>query len=136
MVKGSILGSAVSGSAEAEGAGIYANGSIQKLTIFGDVSRANIIAGVAPGVDGRFGDLVDEDDTTGGASTISTISKLVIKGTITGSFSVTDYYGIEANKIISVQIGTAKYKDTDPTLNFATGVQLAISEDVLLREVN
>lgn len=137
LIKGSILGLPTTSGLEGERAGVYANGSIQSLTILGDVSAANIIAGVKANGDGSFGSPDDANDTSGGAGTISTIAKLIIKGTVSGTVTGGDFFGIEANKFLSVQVGPSVYKNTNPAINFSTGVQLAPGTgDVLLREVN
>ena len=140
LIKGSILGQELTSGDEGFGAGVYANGSILNLTILGDVVRANIIAGVVPGPDGRFGD-VDLDDPSNHAvnepEVISKIAKLTIKGLVMGSSSNGgDSYAIQANDIVYVKIGTAVYKETNPGLNFWGGIQLAPTEDFILREVS
>jgi hypothetical protein len=135
LIKGSIQGQVLASGDNALGAGVYSNGFIKSLTILGDVSRANIIAGIAPGADAQFGNAGDADSAAGGANTISSIAKLVIKGSVLGTAPVGDSFGIEANEILFVKIGPAVFKSTDPALNFNTGIQLTPSQDVLLRVI-
>ena len=137
LIKGSILGVPTADNNEAFGAGVHAIGSIGSLTVLGDVVHSNIIAGVSSGPNIQYGDDDDIDDPTAGPESIGIITKLVIKGGIYGSSDTDDSFGIQANKIFSARIGATIYKNTDPALNFANGIQLApFTGDVLLREVN
>ncbi len=110
---------------------IFAQQTIDSVTIGGSLIAGNIVAGIADGGDNLFGNGNDSDQS---GATVSKIAKVIIKGNVQGSSNGGDAFGIEANQIGMVKVGAVIYRPTDPLLSFSTGVSLSPSTaDVKLR---
>ena len=86
-----------------------ADASIGTITIGGTVRGVNIVAGAKPGADGRFG--TADDRLLSGSSiiddpdAIATIASVIIKGGLPATQNPA-FYGIVAQHIVSIQLGT------------------------------
>ena len=85
-----------------------ADAQIGTVEIDGSVHGLNIVAGAAPGSDGRFGDATDllasGPDVRDSARVISRIASIILKGAIVVN---TDTFGIIAQHLVSVKLGAA-----------------------------
>lgn len=110
---------------------IYAERTIASVTVGGSLIAGSIIAGIDAGNDNFYG-TADDADASGGI--VSRISKLIIKGNVQGTATGGDSFGIEANQIAMVRIGSVNYLPNDPLLSFSTGVMLSpTTGDIKLR---
>jgi hypothetical protein len=86
------------------GAGVNAAASIGPVTVYGNWTSSNLVAGVAPGPDGVFGTVDDAVlGTTDAPSQISQIGPIIISGTVSGIS--TSHFGFVAQSIASLTIG-------------------------------
>lgn len=88
--------------------GVNAAAQIGAVTVHGNWTASNLVAGVAAGPDGYFG---TADDTvlskTDAPNVLSQIGPILITGTVSGnSSSSTAHFGIVAQKVTSLTIGT------------------------------
>lgn len=110
---------------------INATQSIDSVTIGGSLIAGSIVAGIDAGADEFFGN-ADDADLSGGI--VSRIGKIIIRGNVHGTASAGDSFGIEANQIAMVRIGSVTYLPNDPLLSFSTGVVLSpTTGDIKLR---
>jgi hypothetical protein len=114
--------------------GIAAAKSLGVVRILGDVTNANIIAGVKAGDDKVFGSgegsAADADLNPG---LISHIAKVIIGGAVEAAGA--SHFAIESNEIGIVKIGSVVYAHTDPALNFTTGFAVDAKGAVIVREI-
>ena len=87
-----------------------ANGDagIGKITVLGNWAASSIAAGVADSTSDGFG----RNDTLipgGNAGILARIASILIKGTATGSADAGDFYGITAQRVGKLTIGTTKH---------------------------
>jgi hypothetical protein len=102
-----LAGYGVSATAAApRGAASNPDAQIGSVTIGGNIHATNIVAGAAPGPDGRFGTADDVRIATiaGGndPKLVSRIASVIIKGTVEPT---AENYGIIAQHIVSVKVG-------------------------------
>ncbi len=104
---------------------------IGKVSIKGDLLESNIVAGVAPGDDGFWG---TADDAVGAQTTSSRIASVIIKGQAAGTAEAGDQFGIVAQAIGKVQVGTVKLtipkSVTDPVTTIGWSEDVTIRVDV------
>lgn len=137
IVKGSLQGVEVPGDIggprNASGS-IIASRSVGSVLVGGDLSNASIIAGVNPGDDKVFGAGTGLDaDADADSGFVSSIARVIVRGA--ANSAGTSHYGIEADQIGSVKIGTVSYAHTDPSLDFASGFFVNANSTVLVREI-
>ncbi|MEO8350950.1 MAG: Calx-beta domain-containing protein [Chthoniobacteraceae bacterium] len=95
--------------------GSNGDASINKITVKGDVTSADIVAGVSDATRDGFGHNDTLIDGGGSADLIARIAKVTIKGQASGStINTTDHFAITGQEIGSVKIGKTKI-DTDGT---------------------
>jgi hypothetical protein len=86
---------------------VNADAIIRSVTVGGDILATNIISGIAPGADGRFGtpdDVIGSGTgVTNNASLLAIIAKVTLKGSVG---QTTDAYGIVAQLVTKVIVGT------------------------------
>ncbi|MEO6569379.1 MAG: hypothetical protein ABIO94_11505 [Opitutaceae bacterium] len=130
-IGGSIRGFYEPGSQFQAGVGVLAGEQgIGRVTVKGSVIAGSIVAGISPGVDGLYG---TDDDSDTNPGVVAVIGKITIKGTVNGTNVSGDSYGIEANKILELRVGSVLYSPSDPLLSFSTGFFLSATGDVKVR---
>jgi len=102
------------------GTGVNANAQIGTVTIGGNLTATNIIAGVGAGTNGFFGNAGSAALTGSGVSDlpsiVSKISRIIIGGVVTApTVSTTDTFGIAAQQIVSASVhGTPLHLTAGP----------------------
>ncbi len=100
------------------GTGVNAAAQIGPVTVYGNWTSSNLVAGAAPGPDGVFG---TADDTklagTDALSQVSQIGTIIIYGTVSGIS--TSHFGFVAQNIASLEIGGKAIK-------FAAGTPVSL----------
>ncbi len=89
------------------GIGVNAAAQIGPVTVYGNSTASNLVAGAAAGPDGQFG---TADDVVLGSSdapdAISQIGAIIITGTVSGnSANSAAYYGFVAQEVTSLKVG-------------------------------
>ncbi len=84
---------------------------IGDILIGGTISGTNIVAGSAPGTDGRFGTsddaIISSAQVTDDTRLISKIASVVIRGAVEPDADPANSYGIVAQQIGSIKVGSA-----------------------------
>jgi hypothetical protein len=99
---------------------VNADASIQNVTVSGDWTASNALAGVGPGVDGFFGTRDDAETARAGNArhpeAYSTIASIIVKGAVNGTAGDGDTFGIVAQQLGKAQFG-------DIIINFKHGIR-------------
>jgi len=113
------------------GVAVNPDAQIGTVVVNGDWSLSNLVAGVAAGADGNFGTADDAAPLGEVTPIISKIASVVIKGSVSGPADEELHYGIVAQTVGKVKIGSTTYP-----LNTATPLQvIEVTERVTIREV-
>ena len=92
-----------------------ADAQIGRIVIGGDFIASNIVAGIAPDIDGNFGTTDDTIIPGGSSAIVSRIAKVVVLGQALGDPSATDdSFAIEAQQIGLVKIGARRVSFAAP----------------------
>lgn len=92
----------------AVGGKFNADAQIGTVSVGGHWIATDLAASVLPGVGGFFGDANDRLIANGaGTTTLASIAAITIKGTVAGTAAAGDSFGITAEKIGKLTIGTA-----------------------------
>jgi hypothetical protein len=118
----------------AAGIAMNADVTIGAVTIGGNFEASSLVAGATAGSNGFFG---DEDDQliTGGGDVIAKIASVAIKGSVLGSTAMSDHFGIVAEEIGKLKVGSAAQLLTSGPGNDTTPLPLGGTADVKAREV-
>jgi len=87
---------------------VNAAAQIGAVTVYGNWTASNLVAGAAPGPDGQFGTSDDTVPTTStdAASVLSQIGPIIITGTVSGnSRNLKAHYGFVAQEVTSLKVG-------------------------------
>ncbi len=85
-----------------------ADAGIGAITVLGNWSASSIAAGVADSANNGFG----RNDTLidgGNSAILASIASILIKGTATGSAAGGDHFGITAQRVSKLKIGTTTH---------------------------
>lgn len=105
-VLGDVIDSQILGGYDAAGYGVLADVQIGTINVLGDWLRSDIAAGVLAN-DGFFGNPGD-GLIGGGGPIVSRIANVIIRGAASGSAAIDDSFGIVAEKVGTVTIGTTR----------------------------
>jgi len=107
---------------------------IGRVTVDGNWTASNLIAGATAGLDNLFG---TDDDTSisDSLSVVSEIASIVIRGTAAGTEGGNDHFGFVAQKIGVFEVDNLKIALTHGASNDLMGLSIATSGDLTLREV-
>jgi hypothetical protein len=99
---------------------VNADAQIGTVSVGGDWIASNLVAGVNPGPDHVFGTADDFAPAAGGGVTNNTsinsmIGNVTIKGQAMGTVGGTDHFGIVAQQIGTLKVGTVTYPAIPPT---------------------
>jgi hypothetical protein len=132
-INGNISNSQILAGYDTSGVAGNADASINSVRVTGNWTASNLVAGVYDKNGDGFGN-ADDARIVGGIDRdgfISTIAKVQVLGTITGSAAPGDHFGFVAEKITSFKVGA-----TTLPLTAATGEVIDIpSTNVTVREV-
>jgi hypothetical protein len=116
------------------GAATDADAGIGAVTIGGDWTASNLIAGVTAGPDGL---LATDDDApiSRATSIISKIASIVIKGSALGTEGGADHFGFLAEQIGSFKADGGKLTLAAGPHNDVAGFPVGTTDDLIVREV-
>lgn len=128
VVKGSVIGLLPDSEKGAMGLTIRADNSIGKLTIYGSLMNANIVAGVAPGADLVYG-TSDDTQTEEFLDAPRKIASIVVKN---GVYATEDVFTITAVDFGSIQAGGPILKPGGALANFDSGFILGNGDGIFV----
>jgi hypothetical protein len=120
LIKGSVIGVVPESGNLSLGTMMRADNSIGKITINGQLLNANIVAGIAPGADNKYG-TADDLLTADFPNEPRKLGPIIIKS---GVLATTSGYGITALNIASIQAGGPVLKPGGPFADFDAGFLL------------
>lgn len=107
---------------------------VGKVRVGGNWIASDFIIGASAGADDLFG--TDDDLLIGGGnSIIARVAGIVIKGTAVGTADDTDHYGIVAESIGKLKVGSELFPFTLGARNDLAGFSLGTTLDLTVREV-
>ena len=113
---------------------VNADVRVGKMRVGGDWIARDFIIGTGAGADDLFG--TDDDLLIGGGnSIIARVAGIVIKGGAIGTVADTDHYGIVAESIGRLKVGSELFPLTVGARNDLTGFSLGTTLDLTVREV-
>lgn len=129
-VGGSVVGSSFLAGYNVSGVGANPDAQIGAVSVIGNWSNSNLVAGVIEGTDVGFGNALDVkasgDDT---ATIVSKIASVVIGGSVT-AVSGGQHFGFVAQLVGKMKVGSTVY-----ALNATGGQVFDVSDGVSIREV-
>jgi len=117
------------------GTPVNGDAQISKVTIGRDWIASDLVAGVAEGGNGKFGDAGDVSIPGGDANIQSKISSITIKGQALGTVGGTDQFGFVSQQIGSLKVGGTTVAMTAGTGNDLTELFVGVTGDFGVLEV-
>jgi len=104
-VSGSVYFTNILAGYKPAGTGVNAAAQIGPVTVYGNWTASNLVAGAAPGPDGQFG-TADTVLASTDASVLSRIGPIIITGTVFGNVNNSAaHYGFVAQEVTSLTVG-------------------------------
>ena len=120
---------------DAGGNPINADAAIGTVFVRGDLVESDIVAGASAGADRFFGNSDDLLIAGGNPDLIGAIARVTIKGTVRGSTSPEDHFGIVAEEVVRLKLGSVLQPLAVGARNDFPGLPLGATDDVRAREV-
>ena len=133
-VGGDVVGSKILAGYDAALHGVNPDAGIGAVKIAGVLRMSDLVAGAGGGVDGIFGTDDDELPSGGRGSVVAKIASIILGG-VEGSAAAGDGFGIVAEEIGKLRIGTSVVELTRHSGNDLTPILLGGTDDVRVREV-